>query len=200
MDFFEQHFDPFFELLVDSCWEFAWSGPKDVVWLCSVELHVFPIAAREPTSERGPEHADVIDSSGSCADDPSGGLNADEFAAAQGFDRVTEYLCVAVAVLIAQNDDRFRPGRIDHPIVRVTDATAPRDGNGVFGLGQGSQKVVGRRSASVVSDIDHQPLFAITDVVKLLFEFQEARFVHGLDVQIPKLAIGQSLDHLTVVL
>ncbi len=44
-------------------------------------------------------------------------LNTDQLSTSEGFDGMAENLGIAVTVLVAQYDDRFRPGRVDHSIV-----------------------------------------------------------------------------------
>ena len=124
----------------------------------------------------------------------------DELAALQRLDRVAEDLGVAEAVLVAQDDDRLGPGRVDPPVLRVALASASRDRDGVGGLRERRQQMIGRGPATVFADVDDQARLASTCGIEFFLELVEARHAHPLDVEIAERSLGELVDGLAVVL
>lgn len=107
---------------------------------------------------------------------------------------------VAEAVLVAEDDDGFVPGSVDHAVLGVTGGgAAAGDGDGVAGLGEGGEEMVGGGAAAVFADVDDEAVFAGTGGIEFFFEAKEAGFIHGADVKVAELAVRGFFNALAIV-
>src|SRR5262249_26685909 len=149
-------------------------GPDDVVGHGAVQLHVLAAAEEVPAAEGEAQETDVHDGGAAGADDPAGRRHADQLATLQRLDGVAENLGVAEAVLVAQDDDRLGPGRVDAAVLRIAGAAAARDRDGVDWLRERGEQVVGRRAAAVFADVNDESILTRPGGIQLLFELVEA--------------------------
>jgi hypothetical protein len=116
------------------------------------------------------------------------------------FDGVAEDFGIAEAVLVAEDDDGFVPGGVDHAVLGVAGGgAAAREGDGVAGLGEGGEEMVGGGAAAVFTDIDDESVFAGAGGIEFFFETKEAGFIHSADVEVAELAVGGFFDALAIV-
>jgi hypothetical protein len=138
-----QHFQRLRQLRVAALRQGGRQGPQDVVRDGAVFLHVLAVIDREPAARWEPQCADVENRCRASADYGAGRGDADELASFQRLDGVAEDLGIRAAVLIAQHHDGLVPGDIDFAIEGIAGAAAARDGDGVVGLSEGGEEVIG---------------------------------------------------------
>ena len=129
-------------------------------------------------------------------DDGAVGGGTYEFADAQGFVGVGEYLGVGVAAFVAEGDGGFCPGGVDEPFAdgvvvpellfvffRVV-AGASWYCVGVLFVVEDGHEIVGGAAPAVVAYVYDEPLFSETGGGEFAFDHFEAGEVHAADMDI----------------
>ena len=106
-----------------------------------------------------------------------------------------ENLGIRKAVLIAQHNDRFVPAGVNLAVLRIALAAAAWNGDGVLGLAQRGEQVVGRGAAAVFTHVDDETVFAGASGKEFFLKALEALIIHRGDVQIAKRAARSGFDH-----
>ena len=99
-----------------------------------MQLHILPTSKQIPTTEGHSQKSKIHNATPAGADYSTGSRYANKFASLEIFNGVAKYFSIAVAVLVAKNDNGLVPGSVYLPVLRVTTTSAAWHGNGMARL------------------------------------------------------------------